>query len=206
MVNRNMPPPELARLKEHLTLNLTQPAPDANLVAAGVLVPLFVQDAQLRVLLIQRTLLLRDHRGQIAFPGGVRDPEDPHLLATALRETAEEVGLVPGAVEILGSLAPVSTLTGYRITPFVGRIPFPCEFRPNPQEVERLLIHELTEFYPPGRWTSGPYNLHGKVTRVCYWQNGREVIWGATARILLNLLAHLGVHPLPGDYRATCLD
>ena len=196
----------LARLKDHLTLKLAPEAPDADLVAAGVLVPLFVQDGNLRVLLIQRTLSVRDHRGQIAFPGGVRDPEDPHLLATALRETSEEIGLAPEAVEILGSLAQVSTLTGYQINSFVGLIPFPCDFHPNPQEVERLLALKLTEFYPPERWSSGPYIFQGRTTRVCYWQNGQEVVWGATARILLNLLAHLEVYPILGDYYATCLD
>jgi 8-oxo-dGTP pyrophosphatase MutT (NUDIX family) len=201
-----MSPPELARLKDLLTLKLAAETPDADLVAAGVLVPLFVQDGNLRVLFIQRTLSMRDHRGQIAFPGGVRDPEDPHLLATALRETSEELGLAPDAVEVLGSLARVSTLTGYQIAPFVGLIPFPCDLRPNPQEVERLLPLALTEFYPPERWSSGPYNLHGRATRVCYWQNGAEVIWGATARIVLHLLHHLKVHPIPGDYNATCLD
>jgi len=206
VVKRIMSSSELARLKEHLTLELAPEAPEADMVAAGVLVPLMVQDGNLRVLFIQRTLSMRDHRGQIAFPGGVQDPEDPHLLATALRETSEEVGLSPEAVEILGSLGKVTTLTGYQITPFVGHIPFPCDFRPNPQEVQRLLVLDLTEFYPPERWSSGPYNLHGQATRVCYWQNGEELIWGATARILLNLLAHLGVHPIPGGYQATCLD
>ena len=69
------------------------------------------------MLFTQRTLLVRDHRGQIAFPGGVRDPEDAHLLATALRETEEEIGLAPEAVEVLGTLPAVATITGYHITP-----------------------------------------------------------------------------------------
>jgi 8-oxo-dGTP pyrophosphatase MutT (NUDIX family) len=196
----------LAHLKDHLTLDLPPEVSEADLVAAGVLVPLFVQAENLRVLFTQRTLLVRDHRGQIAFPGGVKNPEDPHLLATALRETSEEIGLAPEAVEVLGSLAGVTTITGYRITPFVGLIPYPHDFHPSPREVERLLALELTEFYPPERWSSGPYTFQGRMTRVCYWQNGQEVIWGATARILLNLLTHMGIHPIPGDHHATCLD
>jgi 8-oxo-dGTP pyrophosphatase MutT (NUDIX family) len=194
----------LARLKDHLPLEPAPPASD--LVPAGVLVPLFVQAEALQVLFTQRTLLVKDHRGQIAFPGGVRDPEDLHLLATALRETQEEIGLAPEAVEVLGTLPPVATITGYHITPFVGLIPYPYDFHPSPREVKRLLALPLEEFYAPERWRSGPYVFQGRTTRVCYWHNGQEVVWGATARILLDLLAHLGVHPIPGDRNATCLD
>ena len=172
---------------------------------AGVLVPLFVAEEQFQVLFIQRTLLVKDHRGQIAFPGGVRDPEDAHLLATALRETKEEIGLAREAVEVLGTLPPVATITGYHITPFVGLIPHPYDFRPSPREVKRLLPLSLEEFYAPGRCFR-PVCLPGPHHRVCYWHNSQEVVWGATARILLNLLAHLGVHPIPGDHHATCLD
>ena len=196
----------LARLKDLLPLSEATPDPNPDLVAAGVLVPLFVADEQFRVLFIQRTLMVKDHRGQIAFPGGVRDPEDADLLATALRETEEEIGLAPAAVEVLGTLPPVATITGYHITPFVGLIPHPYDFHPSPREVKRLLDLAVDEFYPPERWRSGPYVFQGRTTRVCYWQNGQEVVWGATARILLNLLAQLGVHPIPGDRNATCLD
>jgi 8-oxo-dGTP pyrophosphatase MutT (NUDIX family) len=197
---------DLSRLKDHLPLELAPPAPEAGLVPAGVLVPLFVQEEELRVLFTQRTLTVKDHRGQIAFPGGVRDPEDSTLLATALRETFEEIGLTPNAVEVLGSLAGVATITGYHITPFVGLIPHPYDFKPSPREVKRLLALPVADFYPPERWSSGPYIFQGRTTRVCYWHNGEEVVWGATARILLNLLAHLGVHPIPGNHDATCLD
>jgi 8-oxo-dGTP pyrophosphatase MutT (NUDIX family) len=196
----------LARLRDHLPRDPAPLAPDPDLVPAGVLMPLFVAAEQLQVLFIQRTLLVKDHRGQIAFPGGVRDPEDAHLLATALRETEEEIGLAPEAVEVLGTLPPVATITGYHITPFVGLIPYPYDFHPSPREVKRLLPLPLAEFYAPERWRSGPYVFQGRTTRVCYWQNGQEVVWGATARILLHLLAHLEVHPFPGDHHATCLD
>jgi hypothetical protein len=64
----------------------------------------------------------------------------------------------------------------------------------------------VEEFFDPQRWRSGPYTFQGRTTRVCYWHNGQEVVWGATARILLNLLAHLEVNPIPGDRDATCLD
>ncbi len=196
----------LARLKEQLPQEPEPPGPASDLVSAGVLVPLFVKEEEVQVLFTQRTLTVKDHRGQIAFPGGVRDPEDAHLLATALRESFEEIGLTPEAVEVLGTLPPVATITGYHITPFVGLIPYPYDFKPNSREVKRLLALPVSAFYAPERWSSGPYNFQGRITRVCCWRNGQEVVWGATARILLNLLAHLGVQPLPGDRDATCLD
>jgi 8-oxo-dGTP pyrophosphatase MutT (NUDIX family) len=206
VVKRDMLSSILARLKDHLPQEPAPPDPAPDLTPAGVLAPLFVKEAEVQVLFTQRTLTVKDHRGQIAFPGGVRDPEDLNLLATALRETEEEIGLASEAVEVLGRLPAIATITGYHITPFVGLIPHPYDFRPSPREVKRLLDFPLTGFFPPARWRAGPYTFQGRVTRVCYWHNGREVVWGATARILLNLLACLGVHPIAGDRDATCLD
>ena len=151
----------LARLKDHLLLSPDPPAPAPDLVAAGVLVPLFVAEEEFQVLFIQRTLMVKDHRGQIAFPGGVRDPEDAHLLATALRETEEEIGLAPGAVEVLGTLPPVATITGYHITPFVGLIPHPYDFHPSPREVKRLLTLPVDGVLPPGTLALRPLRFPG---------------------------------------------
>jgi 8-oxo-dGTP pyrophosphatase MutT (NUDIX family) len=196
----------LAHLRDHLPLDLALPALTPDLTPAGVLVPLFLQEEEIQVLFTQRTLLVKDHRGQVAFPGGVRDPGDPHLLATALRETQEEIGLAPETVEVLGMLTPVNTLTGYCITPFVGLIPYPYDFQPSPREVKRLLPLPLREFYAPERWGVGSYTFRGHKARVCYWRNGQEVVWGATARILLNLLAHLEANPVSADLDAACED
>ena len=107
---------------------------------------------------------------------------------------------------MLGGLPPVDTITGYRIIPFVGLIPYPYDFHPSPQEVKRLLLLPLEGFYESGRWSRGVYHYKGRSTRVCYWRCNREVIWGATAQVLLSLLAHLGQHPIPGDQDAASLD
>lgn len=198
--------PLIELLKTRLALNPAEPGPPPDLTPAGVLAPLFFKEGAAHLLFTQRTFTLKDHRGQISFPGGVRQSEDQDLRATALRETEEEIGLEAREVEVLGALPPLATITGYRITPFVGLIPHPYDFHPNPLEVRRLLLLPLEGFFAAARWSSGEYHYKGRITRVCYWRLNREVIWGATARILLNLLALLGRHPIPGGHDGTCLD
>ncbi len=196
--------PEL--IKSRLGLDVKEPEPAPGFLPAGVLVPLFFSGGAAQLLLTQRTWNLKDHRGQIAFPGGVRDPEDPHLLATAIRETQEEIGLDPGVVEILGSLNPVTTVTGYWISPYPALIPYPYEFSPNQREVKRLIFVPLEEFLQPALWSTRLFEFKGQTVWACYFHYGKTLIWGATARIILELLARLGENPLEGTHHATCLD
>jgi 8-oxo-dGTP pyrophosphatase MutT (NUDIX family) len=191
-----MSPPTLAQLKERFSHLATPPVPPPGLLPAGVLVPLFLVEEEPRLLFTQRTFTVRDHQGQISFPGGVQNLQDPDLLTTALRETEEEIGLKPEVVEVLGRLNPVATVTGYWINPFVALIPHPYDFRLNPLEVRQLLVYPLKEFFPPARWSTGDYHYQGRVVRVCCWRYKKTVIWGATARILLNFLTRLGENPL----------
>lgn len=197
----------LARLKDRLSLNPAPSEAPPGLQPAGVLAPIFFVDDNPHLLFTQRTLTVRDHRGQISFPGGVRSPGDPHLLATALRETQEEIGLDPGNIEVLGSLKPVATVTGYWISAFVGLIPYPYEFHLNSREVKRLLLLPLAGFCEPRRWSAGDYTYNDTTTiPVCYWKHRRTVIWGATARLLLDLLQRLGEHIFPEDGAVPCED
>jgi 8-oxo-dGTP pyrophosphatase MutT (NUDIX family) len=194
----------LTRIKERLSCAEGLAAGPPGLLPAGVLVPLFLVEEDPHLLFTRRTGIVKHHQDQISFPGGVRDPGDPHLLATALRETEEEIGLQPEVVEILGTLNPVTTVTGFWVNPFVGLIPYPYEFRPNPLEVRQLLFYPVREFYPPDRWETGDYHYQGKVVRVCCWHLGDTTIWGATARMLLDFLARLGENPLAAH--PPCLD
>lgn len=189
-------PFHLADLKARLASLAAPPAPSPELLPAGVLVPLFWVGEEPHLLFTQRTFTVRDHQGQISFPGGVQDPRDPDLLATALRESEEEIGLKTDQVQVLGALGPVATVTGYWIIPFVGLIPHPYDFRPNPREVRHLLIFPVKEFLPAARWSTGDYTYKGRTVKVCCWKHGNTVIWGATARMLLDFLARLEEFPL----------
>jgi len=183
-------------VRSRLSLKGSSLAAPGGLLPAGVLAPVFLAGGEVSLLFTQRTMNLKDHQGQISFPGGVKDFGDPDLLATALRETEEEIGLKPAEAEVLGTLNPVATITGYWINPFVAAIPYPYDFRINHHEVHRLLIFPLAAFCVPERWSSGPYLYKDQTVQVCCWKYQETVIWGATARMLLDFLDRLGEHPL----------
>jgi len=158
---------------------------------AAVLIGLVERPGGPQVLLTERATHLRDHAGQISFPGGRVEPDDPSVLATALREAQEEIGLDPFQVEILGELARYDTATGFRIHPVVGWLRPPFELRPDPHEVEDALELPLAFVLDPANHRRQSFR-RGPLTRTYYvlpWQN--RFIWGATAGILVNLSALL---------------
>jgi 8-oxo-dGTP pyrophosphatase MutT (NUDIX family) len=140
----------------------------------------------------ERRADLRRHAGEISFPGGRRDEGDADLAATALRESQEEIGLDPSLVEIGEALPPTTTfVTGYRIHPFIGRIPHPRELdlEPNPAEVETILtfsLKVLQDAYAIRRLVRRGVPIHTPTYEV-----EGHLIWGATARILGDLLDRL---------------
>lgn len=134
------------------------------------------------------------HSGEVAFPGGRVDPLDPDPVATALREAEEEIGLDPGQVEILGQLPAFHTVSGYRVTPVVGLIPWPLALRPDPTEVAEVFTLPLDWLREPGhrhtrRW---PHPGHPQEREVIFYQerDGRR-LWGVTAWITVDFLGCL---------------
>jgi 8-oxo-dGTP pyrophosphatase MutT (NUDIX family) len=154
---------------------------------AAVLVGLVDRPDGPALLLTQRTEHLRDHAGQICFPGGRMEPDDDSVAATALREAEEEIGLEPARVSIIGQLPPYQTVTGFRIHPVVGWISPPFELRPDPYEVAEAFEVPLHFVLEPENHRRQSYR-RGPVTRGYYVlpYQGR-FIWGATAGILVNL-------------------
>jgi 8-oxo-dGTP pyrophosphatase MutT (NUDIX family) len=162
-----------------------------------VLVPLFLAaDGEPHAVLTRRRADLRRHAGEISFPGGRRDPEDPDLRETALREAEEEIGLARAEVTVVGELPPTSTfMTGYLIHPFVGlisadRSPIGQRWRAAPLEVDAVLELPLSSLRE-GR-TRTRMERRGISFETDAYIVGEHLIWGATARILDDLYERLG--------------
>ncbi len=161
--------------------------PGRKLRPAGVLVPLFLRDGQLRLILTKRSSALKHHPGQIAFPGGSVDPGDADVTAAALREAHEEIGLDPGNVDLLGATPEHETVTGFAVTPVLGRIR--AEFDPVPEagEVDEVFSVPLDHVLDPARYTVQSRRWRGERRYYYTVPYGPYYIWGATARILRSL-------------------
>ncbi len=164
-----------------------QPATDDQ-VAAAVLVPLY-EDPQgdLRVVLTKRRADLRRHAGEISFPGGRRDPEDSSLSETALREAEEEIGLARSDVALVGALERTSTfVTNYAIHPFVGLLDGSRSWRASQLEVDSVLEPTLSGVRAGATRTR--MERRGFAFETDAYVFDGELVWGATARILEDLL------------------
>ena len=178
------PPPPTAR---NLSDGFRLPGREGTPTPAAVLVPLVNRPEGLQVLLTERSADLPDHPGQISFPGGRVEADDASLAAAALREAAEEVGLAPAQVSVLGHLSEYETVTGYRVTPIVGWVEPPLELALDPVEVADVFEVPLAFLMDPAH-QQRHFRMLGALRRD-FWAipYGDRYIWGATAAMLLIL-------------------
>jgi 8-oxo-dGTP pyrophosphatase MutT (NUDIX family) len=159
------------------------------LAEAAVLVPVYFRSGAASVLMTRRRNDLRLHPGQISFPGGKIDPADADARAAALREAEEEIGLAPADVEVVGRLGEaLAVLSGFRLTPWVGVVPYPYPYVAQPDEVAGLVELSVSDLLAPGTHRTGTREAFGMVHEVHTFEVGGEVVWGASARILHELL------------------
>ena len=157
---------------------------------AAVLVLLFSKGGGSHLLLNRRSALVSHHRGEIAFPGGAREPEDVDMLACALREVEEEMGVRPEDVTVLGALDPVLTRTQFLVSPFVGTIPYPYPFAVDRREVAEVLEVSMDTLLDPSALRfEARLVADGALHRSYAYAAGEHLVFGATAQILTQLLA-----------------
>lgn len=168
-------------------------------VNAAVLVPLYIAgDGRLTAVLTRRRDDLRRHAGEVSFPGGRQDEDEADLCVTALREAHEEIGLPPNAVDVVGALQPTPTIaTDYAVYPFVGLIEPGMTWTLSPREVSAVLEFSLTDL-------RDGYARQSMVRRGVPFRTdvhivGDDLIWGATARMLCDLLDRLPPELLGGS-------
>lgn len=182
-------------LRSSLPARARRTVEGSGLVEAGVLVPVLLHGEEPLLLFTRRTERVETHKGQISFPGGVVDGDDPNVVATALREMREELGIDPSGVEALGLLDDLATPTGFRITPVVGILRERHAYIPNPEEVEEVFEAPLSALLNPDICSSDILVLEGVARQVWSYAYGSHRIWGATALILRNLLSLVATSP-----------
>ena len=155
---------------------------------AAVLAPIVDRDGEDHLLFTRRADHLGEHPGQMSFPGGGAEPEDETILETALREANEEIGLDPSEAELVGQLDDIRTVTEYAVTPFVAHVP-DREYVRDDNEVAEIVVLPLSGLLDPANYEyerrSHPY--YGDIV-IHYFHVDGYTVWGATGRILVQLL------------------
>lgn len=176
------------RLASHLQLFPRRTIPLDTLRPAAVLVPLYQRGNRDFLLFTERTAHLEHHAGEISFPGGGRDFDDPDLAATALRETEEELGIKRSSIEVLGRLDDFYSIHGYHVVPFVGIIPAPDNLQHDPFEIAGTFEAPLDHFRDSRVHKVKGWQHQGRIHAVDFYQFEEHVIWGLTAAILRQLV------------------
>jgi 8-oxo-dGTP pyrophosphatase MutT (NUDIX family) len=177
------------RLREAFSQRKKRRITDASLIPAAVLVPIYYKEGQYYILFTKRAEWLKEHKGQVSFPGGARHQGDRTLADTALRESAEEIGLAPDKVKLLGELDDTPTETSnYVISPFVALIPYPYQFKIAGGEVGEIIEAPISVLLDKYRLHQKKAVLGGRAVNFYVYKYEGRVIWGATAKILKQFL------------------
>ncbi|MDT8433106.1 MAG: CoA pyrophosphatase [Bacteroidales bacterium] len=160
---------------------------------AGVMLLLYPEAAMTHIVFIKRNEYAGPHSAQISFPGGMKEDVDPDLVATALRETEEEVGVPAGEIEILGSLTPLLIpVSNICVHPFVGWLNRTPEFRPDRSEVQYLICPAIAHLLDHKNHRKGLFNRKSEQIITPYIDIDGEMLWGATAMMFSEFMALLG--------------
>lgn len=166
----------------------------ALLTPAAVLFPIVLRADGYTVLLTQRTAHLKDHPGQISFPGGRVEKEDASAIHTALRETKEEIGLARERIQVLGFLPEYRTGTGFQVTPVVALVHPPFDLSPDPFEVAEIFEVPLGFLLDPVNHQRHSVHHRGALRHYFAMPYGDYFIWGATAGMIRSLTDRMGLH------------
>lgn len=164
---------------------------NAPLRPSAVLIPLVERPSGLRVVLTERAAQLTHHAGHISFPGGGMEPGDSDLTATALRETHEEIGVRPSAVEVTGYLAPLPTISGYAVTPVVGVVNADERFIPDAREVAAVFEVPFEFLLDSGNQQHSVRQVRGVDIPIITYEYESHRIWGVTAAMIVALKCKL---------------
>jgi len=163
-----------------------------NRIPSAVLVPIFNKQGHYYILFIRRTETVKVHKGQISFPGGTCEADDHTLLDTALRESYEEIGLYAGDADILGGLDDeITTTSNYIVSPFIATIPFPYRFKLSKCEVSELIEIPVAALLDKNNRKKDTEIFNGEAIDAYTYYYEDTIIWGATARILNQVLDYI---------------
>lgn len=181
----------LNNIKKRLDAYSFREITEENLRPASVFMLFMFKENQPYILLTKRTEKVKDHKGQISFPGGAYDDEDGDLLTTAYRETFEEVGISESDIEYVGRFDDYVSVSGYRVSTFIGFIKYPVEYDLNEHEIDEHIEVPFSLFSNLAFDRVEKFNIDGMEHAVYYYTHGGHEIWGLTARIITDFVTKI---------------
>lgn len=193
--------PERHLLLPQLCERLRDCHPSPGQVDAAVLVPV-TDEPEPKLILTRRASHMNSHAGEVAFPGGKRDSSDASIIATALRESHEEIGLEHGLVQVVGELDVFTSKVGLRVQPVIGVVPGELDLRPNPGEIESIFRVPVEFFLTEKVSYTHRFRFMGQDYTVPSFNYGDYVIWGLTAFMIVDLMKRAYDHDIEFEWPA----